>query len=136
MLICLNPLDRVVYILGDIIGLESKEASEILDIKADNFRQILHRSRQKIRLFMTQNCGLVNPDNSCRCTKKIDFLISRKLLDPENLQYANRQTSIQLISKIEEMDKSLSIFRSTPNYRFPDEKLAEVSNLINSIKVN
>jgi RNA polymerase sigma factor (sigma-70 family) len=136
MLLCLSPMDRVVYILGDIIGLDSKEASEILEIKADNFRQILARSRQKIRSFMTQKCGLVNAENPCRCTKKIDFLIDQKLIDPKHLQYANKEKSLHLITQIDEIDRSLSIFSSTPNYKFPANRLSEISNLINAIKTN
>jgi RNA polymerase sigma factor (sigma-70 family) len=136
MLLCLNPLDRVVYILGDIIGIDSIEAAEILDIKADNFRKILSRSRQKIRDFMNRKCGLINAKNPCRCLKKIDFLIDRQLINPSNLQFANRERSLTLMAQITEIDKSLTIFRDTPNYKFPNPKILEISNLINSIKAN
>lgn len=130
MLLCLKPIDRVVYILGDILGLDSQKASEILEIKADNFRQILARGRQKIRSFMNQKCGLVNTDNPCRCSKKIDFLIDLKLINPTNLQYANKEKSLTLISQIDEIDKSLSTFRTTPNYKFQSAKISEILNLI------
>jgi RNA polymerase sigma factor (sigma-70 family) len=136
MLLCLTSMDRVVYILGDIIGLDSKESAEILEIKADNFRQILARSRQKIRNFMSQKCGLVNTENPCRCSKKIDFLTNQKLIDPKNLQYANKEKSLHLITQIEEIGRSVSVFRSTPNYKFSANRLSEISNLINTIKTN
>jgi RNA polymerase sigma factor (sigma-70 family) len=136
MLLCLKPMHRVVYILGDIIGIDSKEASEILEIKADNFRQLLARSRQKIRRFMNQKCGLVNNENKCRCARKIDFLIGQQMLNPQKLQYANKERSLQLITQIDEMDKALSIFRGTPNYRFPGNRLSAISKLVNSMKTN
>jgi RNA polymerase sigma factor (sigma-70 family) len=136
MLLCLGPMDRVVYILGDIIGLDSTEAAEILEMKADNFRQILARSRRKMRNFMTQKCGLVNTGNSCRCAKKIDFLINQKLIDPKNLQYANKEKSLYLINQIDEIDRSLSVFRGTPNYKFPEDGFSEILTLINTIKTN
>jgi RNA polymerase sigma factor (sigma-70 family) len=134
MLLCLNPLDRVVYILGDIIGINSLEGAVILEIEAANFRKILSRSRTKIRNFMSRKCGLVDENNPCRCSKKIDFLVSKEFVNPSKLLFADKKRSLQLISKIDEFDNSLSIFQSNPNFEFPTEKRLKISNLINSIK--
>jgi RNA polymerase sigma factor (sigma-70 family) len=134
MLLCLNPLDRVVYILGDIIGINSLEGSVVLEIEAANFRKILSRSRTKIRNFMSRKCGLVDEKNPCRCSKKIDFLVSKEFVNTEKLLFADKKRSLRLISKIDEFDQSLYIFQSNPNFEFPAEKQLQISNLINSIK--
>ena len=136
MLLCLNSLERVVYILGDIIGIQSNDATQILEVKAENFRKILSRSRIKIRNFMNQKCGIINENNSCRCSKKIDFLINQKLVNPNSYQFANQEKSLNLIATIGKIDKSLSLFRETPNYKFPKNRVTEITNLINTIKAN
>jgi RNA polymerase sigma factor (sigma-70 family) len=136
MLLCLNPMDRVVYILGDIIGIDSVEASNILEITSENFRKILSRGREKIRNFMSQKCGLADDANPCRCKKKIDFLIGAKMIMPKQLRFAGKERSLHLINQIDEMDKSLSIFRGTPNFKFPSNKYSEISSIINAIKFN
>jgi RNA polymerase sigma factor (sigma-70 family) len=136
MLLCLNPMDRVVYILGDIIGIDSVEASAILEIKADNFRKILSRGREKIRNFMSLKCGLVNENNHCRCVKKIDLLVTEKLINPGQLRFADKEKSLSLIKQIENIDKSLAVFRSTPDYKFPVNNHKEILHLITTIKIN
>lgn len=136
ILLCLDPIDRVVYILGDIIGINSIDGAGILEITSENYRQILSRSRKRIRDFMRLKCGLVNESNSCRCAKKIDFLVERNLITPAKLKFADKDRSLHLIAFIEEIDKSLSIFRSIPNFKFPTDKYSEISQIINSIRIN
>ena len=63
LLLCLNEVDRMVYILSDILEFNGVEGSEILGISAENYRQILSRSRKKIRSFLNNKCGLANPKN-------------------------------------------------------------------------
>ncbi|MEM6816684.1 MAG: sigma-70 family RNA polymerase sigma factor, partial [Bacteroidota bacterium] len=78
LLHCLNPTNRLIYILGDILDFNSVEGAEILDITPTSFRKQLSRSREKVRNFLTSKCGLVNADNPCRCKRKIDFLIDQE----------------------------------------------------------
>jgi RNA polymerase sigma factor (sigma-70 family) len=136
MLLCLNPMDRVVYIMGDILGMDSVEASTILEITSENFRKILSRGREKIRNFMSQKCGLVNENNPCKCRKKIDFLIEGKVINPKQFRFAGKEQTEKLIEQIDEIDKSLSIFRGIPNYKFPAEKYTEILNIIQNIQSN
>jgi RNA polymerase sigma-70 factor, ECF subfamily len=44
----LNPYERAVFILREIFGLEYAEISEITDLKPENCRQILHRTKEKL----------------------------------------------------------------------------------------
>jgi RNA polymerase sigma factor (sigma-70 family) len=136
LLLCLNKTSRMVYILGEILEFNSLEGASILEISSDNFRQQLSRSRKKIRNFLQSKCGLANPKNPCRCTKKVDFLINNEVIDPKKLRFANLSNrSIDLIDKIEHIEKSVAIFRSTPNFNTPKHiinKTREIINLTNS----
>tara|TARA_R110002126_G_scaffold236965_1_gene380531 strand:- start:2967 stop:3773 length:807 start_codon:yes stop_codon:yes gene_type:complete len=120
LLLCLNSVDRMVYILSEILEFNSVEGSEILEITAENYRKKLSRSRTKIRNFLNNKCGLANPDNPCRCNKKIDFLIDQKIVNPKDLRFAGfSQRSIDLVERLGELEKSVAIYRSVPQVEAP-----------------
>jgi RNA polymerase sigma factor (sigma-70 family) len=89
MLLCLNRDQRLVYILSEIFEVESKLGAELLEISADNFRQILVRSKKDLYNFMNKKCGLVNTDNPCRCPKKTRGFIMAGFVNESNLQFNN-----------------------------------------------
>lgn len=132
MLLCLNETNRMVYILGVILEFSSIEGSEILAITAENFRKQLSRSKTKLRNFLAAKCGLANPKNPCRCTRKIDFLINEKVIDPKALRFANqKERSIELIERISTLEKSAAIFRSTQQYATPEDVVQKMKETIN-----
>lgn len=134
LLHCLNPTNRLIYILGDVLDLNGVEAAEILGIAPTSFRKQLSRSREKVRNFLTAKCGLVNSDNPCRCKRKIDFLIDQEMINPKALRFAHHTNrSIDLMNKIESLDKTLSVFKSVPALEVPEEVLSEVRQVIKSI---
>jgi len=132
LLLCLNEFDRMVYILSDILDFNGVEGSKILEITAENYRQILSRSRKKIRSFLNNKCGLANPKNPCRCNKKIDYLIDQKIVDPENLRFANfSDRSLDLVDQIGDLEKSMAIYRSVPNFPAPKTILNKIKTTLN-----
>lgn len=120
LLLCLNSVDRMVYILSEILDFNSVEGSEIMKITSENFRKKLSRSRTKVRNFLNNKCGLANPENPCRCIKKIDFLIDQKIVNPKDLRFAGfSQRSIDLVGRLGELEKSVAIYRSVPQVEAP-----------------
>ena len=133
LLHCLSPTNRLIYILGDVLELTSQEAAEILEITPASFRKQLSRSRTKVRSFLLTKCGLVNDHNPCRCKRKIDFLIDEKMIEPKTLRFAQHTNrSIDLVNKIDSLDKTLSVYRSVPPQAAPEEVLKEVKQVIQS----
>ena len=134
LLLCLNPMDRMVYIFAEILEFNSKEGANILEITAENFRKKLSRSRLKIRIFLTQKCGLVNSANPCRCAKKIDFLINEKTINPQQLRFANlNQRSLDLMQKIDEAEKSIAIYRSVPEVEAPPVIFENIKSILSNV---
>lgn len=134
LLICLKEEPRMVYILADILDFNSVEGAAILGINAANFRQQLSRARTKIRHFLQQKCGLANPNNPCRCHRKIDFLINENIIDPHLLRFApftNR--SIDLIEKIDHLSKTVAIYRSVPTIKSPNALIKKMQQTIQMI---
>ncbi len=136
LLLCLSEQSRMVYILGILLEFNSQEGAAILEIAPDNFRQQLSRSKKKIKNFLHQKCGLVNPENPCRCHKKIDFLINKNIVNPKVLHYApltNR--SMDLIEKISHLEKSVALYRSTPSQLAPDSVIQKVKEKIQVMRI-
>ncbi|MEM8899538.1 MAG: sigma-70 family RNA polymerase sigma factor [Bacteroidota bacterium] len=87
MLMCLNREQRLIYILGDTFGIDHKLGSEIFHLSPQNFRVKLHRARKDLHNYMNNKCGLVNPDNPCRCPKKAKALKAMGKLDEKSMQF-------------------------------------------------
>ncbi|TPN85929.1 RNA polymerase sigma factor [Aquimarina algicola] len=131
LLLCLKPEDRLVYILSEILEFNGNEGAEILGISSANFRKKLSRSRDKIRNFLDKKCGLANAENPCRCNKKIDFLINQNVINPKGLRFAEfTKRSIDLVNQIGNLEKSVAIYRSTPNVPPPETILKTIKETI------
>ncbi len=90
MLMCLTREQRLLYILGDVFGIDHKIGAEIFNLSKDNYRKKLSRTRKEFHAFMNQQCGLVKLKNPCRCSKKAKAMeaagkmaTNAKLFDPK-----------------------------------------------------
>jgi RNA polymerase sigma factor (sigma-70 family) len=97
MLLCLDREQRLVYILGEIFGVDHTIGSQMLDLSKDNFRQKLSRARKDLYHFMNNKCGLINKANPCRCHRKTRSFIKAGWVDPDNMKY-----NISYLKKIRE----------------------------------
>jgi RNA polymerase sigma factor (sigma-70 family) len=90
MLMCLTREQRLIYLLGDVFQIDHNLGAEIFEVSKDNFRKKLSRTRKEFHAFMNKQCGLVNLNNPCRCSKKAKAMeaagkmqTDKKLFDPE-----------------------------------------------------
>jgi RNA polymerase sigma factor (sigma-70 family) len=88
MLLCLDRTQRLIFTLGEILGVSDTVGGEVLGMTADNFRQSLSRARRDLTGFMSGQCGLVNTSNPCRCPKKTRGFIEHGHVDPQRLLFA------------------------------------------------
>jgi len=86
ILICLDPRQRLVFILGALFNVSDKIGSEILLMSRDNFRKILSRSREKIYNFFNQRCSLLDENNTCTCSHHADYLKNLGIIKEEDDQ--------------------------------------------------
>jgi RNA polymerase sigma factor (sigma-70 family) len=87
MLLCLDRRQRLVFTLGEILGVSDTVGGDVLEMSADNFRQSLARARRDLYRFMHGQCGLVNADNPCRCPRKTKGFIDHGHVDPAHLLF-------------------------------------------------
>lgn len=127
MLLCLDRGQRLVYILGEILGLSDALGAELLEVSRDNFRQRLARARRDLHAFMQDKCGLVNRANPCRCAKKTRAFMKAGYVDPENLLFARaRVVQVKAVApraceELSALDEAYAdVFRSHPFQDGPD----------------
>jgi RNA polymerase sigma factor (sigma-70 family) len=124
MLLCLSREQRLVYVLGEIFEIDSKTGSELLEISADNYRQLLSRARKDLYHFMNNKCGLINIENPCRCPKKTKGFIQAGWVNESNLQFNNhflKRISEIAVDKSNQCDNLLeekygALFKEHPYY--------------------
>lgn len=122
MLLCLDRRQRLIFTLGEILGVSDTVGSEVLEITADNFRQCLARARRDLYQFMNNQCGLVWASNPCRCAKKTKGFINDGHVDPHQLlfvaSHAQRinEAAAATVREIDDVvDRSYAtIFREQP----------------------
>lgn len=139
MLLCLTPEQRLVFVMGELFEIPDRAASEILEITKANFRKKLSRTRQQLYGFMNNKCGLINPNNPCRCAKKTRGFIKKGYVDPGNLQFQKNA-----ISRVEavveekvatyenETHKAYQKLFQKHYYQEPKDQLVFLKNILSS----
>jgi len=87
MLLCLERDQRLVFVLAEIFGASDAQGAELLEVSRDGFRQSLHRARAALHEFLRGKCGLIDPENPCRCARKTRAFIRDGLVDPQSLRF-------------------------------------------------
>jgi RNA polymerase sigma factor (sigma-70 family) len=131
MLLCLDREHRLAYILGEVFELSGEQAADVLEIAPAAYRKRLSRARERIQSFMRGHCGLVDPANPCRCSRRVGRAIAIGRIDPERLLFATHAVR----RGVEEMDAlhdAAAVFRSHPSYAAPDAVAERVAELLRS----
>jgi RNA polymerase sigma factor (sigma-70 family) len=123
-LLCLDGRQRLVFILGEIFGASDEVGAEIVGVTPVNFRQILSRARRDLYEYLRGNCSLVNPEASCKCTKKTRAFIQGGFVDPEKMQFTSgHRRRVQEVAgdRADEltdlyMQVAASVYRNHPFY--------------------
>lgn len=138
MLMCLDRPQRMAFILGKILEMPSREASEVLEIPDATYRKRLSRAHQRLQSFMRGHCGLVNPENPCRCKRRVTFAVKMGRVDPKKPIYASMSGARDMryareeVEKMDELQRTVAVYRSHPQYQAPETFQSFLKELINS----
>ncbi|EAQ81367.1 RNA polymerase sigma factor [Blastopirellula marina] len=129
MLLCLDRRQRLIFTLGEILGVTDTVGGQVLEITADNFRQSLARARRDLHRFLNNQCGLVNKTNPCRCPKKTRGFIEHGHVDPHRLLFVPervervRDVAGETVRGIEDVveRQHADLYREHPFLRQADE---------------
>jgi RNA polymerase sigma factor (sigma-70 family) len=142
MLLCLDRQQRLIFTLGEILGVSDSVGSEILEMTADNFRQCLARARRDLYQFMNNKCGLVNTSNACRCPKKTKGFINDGHIDPHRLLFVPlhvqriKEAAATTVREIEDVvDRQYAaIYREHP-FLQPSDQVQWLRNMLDRPEV-
>jgi len=138
MLLCLDREQRLIYILGEILGVTDKVGAELLEISRDNFRQKLTRARRDLHHFMQNQCGLIDKANPCRCAKKTRAFMNAGYVNPDNLLFAQdhvrrvRDVAKKTCDDMESLDAAYAEIHRDHPFLEPPDIVSSVRNLLNS----
>lgn len=135
MLQCLDAQSRCVFILGTMFKVNSHLAGEILDMTAENYRQILSRSRKKMARFLKENCGLCG--GICNCQKRVGYAITQHRIQPQHLDFQSlKRLDHQLLEDYKEtmevFEEKMDVFENMPQYQSPLEIKKFIRQLVES----
>lgn len=133
-LICLDREVRIVVILAEQYGVTGKEGAFILDITPELFRKRLSRGKKSLQDAMVKNCGLVNPNNPCRCHKQAGARLKNGLIDMTFVKKENaskgRAEAVTHLKELDEIDRTIAMYRRYPKYHTPESFTYIMKNLI------
>jgi DNA-directed RNA polymerase specialized sigma24 family protein len=139
LLQCLDRNLRMAYALGEIFEVKSNEGAYILDITPEAFRQRLSRARKLIRKFMQKNCGLINSENPCHCSRLAPSAVEIGWVKPKKLLYVNHKRKHQTddfdesyLYELDELKRVATLFRSHPDYAAPETFIENIKEMLDS----
>jgi hypothetical protein len=138
MLQCLDRPQRVAYILGEVFQLPSETGAAVCDTTPTAYRKRLSRARTKVRAFVAEHCGIVNPDAPCRCTRRVDAAIRAGRIDPAAPTFVGHPSlaappSITAaVAEMEDLHDAAALFRSHPDFAAPERVTQAVVQVVTS----
>ncbi|HEY6416884.1 MAG TPA: RNA polymerase sigma factor [Acidimicrobiales bacterium] len=138
MLQCLDRPQRVAYILGEVFQLPSDTAATISDTTPAAYRKRLSRARAKVRAFVAEHCGIVNPDAACRCTRRVPTAIRTGRIDPAAPTFLGHPTLAApppitaAVAEMEDLHDAAALFHSHPNFATPERVTRAVAQIVAS----
>lgn len=125
---CLDREGRMAFILGEVFELDHQDAARALDISPANYRKRLSRARDKVNNFMLGHCGLVDPANPCRCSRKVLQAQAKGRVDPKRLLFGSNRQKLaafpQALRQIRSLDR---LQRASALYRAQGEETASTN---------
>ncbi|OJW83264.1 MAG: hypothetical protein BGO69_19340 [Bacteroidetes bacterium 46-16] len=128
MLQCLNRDLRLTFILGSILKLNSKIGSEISNTTPENFRKRLQQSRKILSAFLKGNCGIYNPANNCRCSKRINTALTCGRIEKSRLNFADKIESYT--AEVEELHSLSGIYKNHGSFKSEGSFIIELNKIL------
>ena len=128
MLQCLNRDLRIVFILGSVLKIKSNIACEIVEITPETFRKRLQKARKLIDTFMNSNCGVYNPKNNFRCSKRIHTALACKRIVKNNLNFIDNINIYN--NEMEELNSMTGIYHNHGEFKSKTDFQKELTKLV------
>lgn len=135
MLQCLNREQRLAFILGSILKMNSKMGSAISETTPENFRKRLEQARKILGNFLNRNCGVYNPANKCRCSNRINTALSCGRIQKNSLHFADKietyNQEMEELCSLEGIYQNHGTFKNDLNFIIRLNEILSTKKIIN-----
>ena len=120
LLTCLDRPHRLAYVLGEILEMDGVEAAGVLDISPAAFRKRLSRAREAVIGFTRAHCGLVDPANACRCSRRLPRAQAMERVNADALLFADEESArsfpatLDKVRRLDVVRRTAALYRSSP----------------------
>ena len=135
MLMCLSKDERMIYILSSMFEQNSSQGAQIMNISREAYRKKLSRTKNKLRNFLENNCGLINKTATCKCRNRINYALETHRISRERLSFASPEhigVSFEIkdfINTMDNLEHYSDVFKTNPDMELPDR----IINMIKSL---
>ncbi len=133
MLQCLDPGERLIYVLGDVLRLSSRDGAWVAGIGDAAYRKRLQRARAAVRRFTAGRCGVIHENSTCRCLRRVERSMALGRLRPDHLTFAHHPAAEDVVAASRDLTKLHSVgelMRSHPAYTAPGAVSGAVADLL------
>jgi RNA polymerase sigma factor (sigma-70 family) len=138
LLQCLDADQRVAFVLGDILELDSTDAAEIVEVDPATFRKRLSRARAALSGFLMRHCGVVNEAAPCACHRRLTRATALGRLDRDVLDVSEGNL-VQLRRKIAALPDAERVgasYRSDPELTSRRDIVTAVHAMLDRLPLN
>jgi RNA polymerase sigma factor (sigma-70 family) len=138
LLQCLDADQRVAFVLGDILELDSTDAAEIVELDPATFRKRLSRARAALHGFLMQHCGVVNEAAPCACHRRLTRASALGRVDRDVLDVSegNLVQIRQKIAALPDAERVGASYRSDPELTSRRDIVTAVLAMLGQLAVN
>ena len=138
LLQCLDADQRVAFVLGDILELDSTDAAEIVEVDPATFRKRLSRARAALTGFLMQHCGVVNEAAPCACHRRLARATALRRIDRDALDVSEGNL-VQLrreIAALPDAERAAASYRSDPELTSRRDIVSTVHAMLGRLSLN
>jgi len=124
--LCLERTQRLAFILAMAFDVSDVQGAEIMETSREAFRKLLSRARARLHEYVSGNCGLMNPDAPCQCSKKVRGFMASGAYSADRLTFiADAPTLAQIVGeRVQRFDQEIyadwiRLVRAQPYYSAP-----------------
>ncbi len=140
LLLALDRAHRMAFVLGVVMDVSGNEGAYILDITPAAYRKRLSRARQRVKAFLSTNCGLFDDSNLCKCTAILEGHLQRGWVNPQKPLFTNLSANDlegneplgAYMKELDELGRVSALYKSVEL----NEEAADFSELVKELVEN
>lgn len=130
MLQCLEREQRLMFILSEVVGLNSNECGEVFEVSPATFRKRMSRIRDKMREGIKGFCGLAEDLALCKCNERLLYAVQMGRVNKERQMFVHSEAEAEKVltfrDNVEELNRIGSLYKHHPSFKLKKSIINQV----------